>query len=38
MPQGGGQMLNKGQTDNIMGGGIVFNDVTIGIDSFGGIA
>jgi len=37
MPEGGGQMLNKGQTDNIMGSKVMFTDAVIGIDSFGGI-
>jgi TP901 family phage tail tape measure protein len=37
MPNGAGQILNKGQTDSIMDGNIVLKDVTIGVDSFGGL-
>jgi hypothetical protein len=37
MPQGAGQILNRGQTDNVMDGKVVLNDVTIGVDSFGGL-
>ena len=38
MPGQSGQVLNNAQTNNIMGSGVTFRNVTIGIDSFGGIA
>jgi len=38
IPGQSGQMLNTAQTNNLMGNGIVLKNVTIGIDSFGGIA
>ena len=37
MPNSSGQILNTGQTDNIMDKPIVLKNVTIGIDSFGGL-
>ena len=38
MPGNSGQMLNTGQTQDLLGGRVVLKDVSIGIDSFGGIA
>ena len=38
MPGQAGQVLNNAQTNNLMGNGVAFKNVTIGIDSFGGIA
>jgi len=38
MPGASGQLLNSGQTDSLLGGKIVLRDVSIGIDSFGGLA
>ena len=37
VPETAGQLLNNGATQNTIGSGIVMKDVTIGIDSFGGI-
>ena len=37
IPEVGGQLLNNGATHNSMGNGMSMRDVTIGIDSFGGI-
>jgi len=38
MPGTSGQVLNNAQTQGMMGGNVVLKDVTIGIDSFGGLA
>jgi hypothetical protein len=38
MPGNTGKMLNTGQTQDLLGGKIILRDVSIGIDSFGGIA
>ena len=38
MPGQSGQVLNNAETNNILGSGVTFRNVTIGIDSFGGIA
>jgi hypothetical protein len=37
MPDVGGKLLNNGATQNTMGSGMKLNNVTIGIDSFGGL-
>jgi len=37
MPGSSGQLLNNGQTNNLLGGPVVLKNVTIGVDSFGGI-
>jgi|2_EtaG_2_1085320.scaffolds.fasta_scaffold00456_5 TP901 family phage tail tape measure protein len=37
MPGTSGQLLNNGQTNSLMGGPIVLRNVSIGIDSFGGL-
>ena len=37
MPGQSGQVLNNGQTNNILGSDVVMRNVTIGVDSFGGI-
>ena len=38
MPGQSGQVLNNAETNNMLGKGTVFRNVTIGIDSFGGLA
>tara|TARA_R110002050_G_scaffold152618_7_gene280094 strand:- start:397 stop:3021 length:2625 start_codon:yes stop_codon:yes gene_type:complete len=38
VPGQSGQVLNNAQTNDILGSKVVFRDVTIGIDSFGGIS
>ena len=38
MPGQSGQVLNKAQTDNMMGKDVVFRNARISIDSFGGLA
>ena len=38
VPEAAGQILNKGQTDSIMDGRVVFKDAVIGVDSFGGLS
>ena len=38
MPGQAGQVLNNAETNNIMGKSVVMRNVTIGIDSFGGLA
>jgi TP901 family phage tail tape measure protein len=37
VPEAAGQLLNNGATQNNMGSGMKLNNVTIGIDSFGGL-
>jgi TP901 family phage tail tape measure protein len=37
VPESAGQLLNNGATQNSIGSGMVMKNVTIGIDSFGGI-
>ena len=37
MPGSSGQLLNNGQTNNLLGGPVVLKNVTIGVDSFGGL-
>ena len=37
MPGNSGQLLNNGQTNNLLGGPVVLKNVTIGVDSFGGL-
>jgi len=38
MPTQSGKVLNNSQTENMLSGKVVFKDVTIGVDSFGGLA
>ncbi len=37
VPEAAGQLLNNGATQNTIGNGMKLNNVTIGIDSFGGL-
>ena len=37
VPEAAGQLLNNGATQNSIGNGMKLNNVTIGIDSFGGL-
>ena len=38
VPGASGQVLNNSQTQNMLGGNVILRDVTIGVDSFGGLA
>jgi hypothetical protein len=38
IPSQSGKVLNNSQTENMLSGKVVFKDVTIGVDSFGGLA
>ena len=38
VPSQSGKVLNSSQTENMLSGKVVFKDVTIGVDSFGGLA